>query len=273
MKNILVPCDFSRPAEEAFKFAVDIARQSGGNIHVLHVIDITFLRASGPVSNSFVFNADFLKEVEKGADAKFQALWERYAPMTMPIKFRHVLSSLTQEIESYISSNKIDLVVMGTHGKGDAALGSNTQKVVRACPVPVLAVRSAPGSIKNIVLPLLPDLTNDRFIQKVKELQYFFQATLHIIYINTPLFFQNDSDSTNELKAFALKAQLSDYTINVRADFSVEDGVVRFVKEIDADMIAMGTHGWKGVAHFFLGSTAEYLIHNLKVPIWTHCLV
>ncbi len=273
MKNILVPCDFSKTAEEAFKFAIKIASQNDGEIHVLYVIDITSLGGKSALSNSYVFNLNFLKDVEKEAEQKFQTMWEKHAPMTMRIKFRHIISSLTSEIENYIKDNNIDLVVMGTHGEGNVSLGSNTEKVVRTSPVPVLAIRSAPVHVKNIVLPLLPDQTNDHFIQKVKELQSFFQATLHLIYINTPLLFQSDPDSNNELEKFAEQAKLTDYTVNVRSDYSVEAGIKHFAKEIDADMIAMGTQAWKGVAHFFLGSTAENVVNNVTMSIWTQCLV
>lgn len=273
MKNILVPCDFSKPAEEAFKFAIKIASHSNGEIHVLYVIDLTSLGGRSALAHSYVFNVNFLKDMEKEANQKFQAMWEKHAPMTMRIKFRHIISSLTLEIENYINDNNIDLVVMGTHGEGNASFGSNTEKVVRNSPVPVMAIRTAPVHIKNIVLPLLPNQTNDHFIQKVKELQSFFQATLHLIHINTPLLFQSDPDSNNVLNKFAEQAKLSDYTVNVRSDYTVEAGITHFAKEINADMIAIGTNAWKGVAHFFLGSTAEDMVNNAKVPVWTQCLV
>src|SRR5688572_30992841 len=144
MKNILVPCDFSKPAEEAFKFAIKIASQSDGEVHVLYVIDITSLGGKSALSNSYVFNPSFLKDMEKEADQKFQAMWEKHAPMMMQIKFRHIISSLTLEIENYITVNKIDLVVMGTHGAGKGSFGSNTSKIVRASLVPVIAIRTVP---------------------------------------------------------------------------------------------------------------------------------
>ncbi|MBY0436446.1 MAG: universal stress protein, partial [Cyclobacteriaceae bacterium] len=43
MKKILVPCDFSAPAIEAFKFAVDIASRTNGEVHVLKVIDFPMI--------------------------------------------------------------------------------------------------------------------------------------------------------------------------------------------------------------------------------------
>lgn len=269
MKNILVPCDFSKPAEEAFKFAVRIAGQSKGTIHVLYVIDITFLRGHPTLANSYAFNLNFLKEIEKEVEQKFQILRGRYAPLTMPVKFTHAISSLTTKIEDYILANKIDLVLMGTHGEGNAAFGSNTEKIVRNASVPVLSVRTAPDHIRNIIVPLIPHQSDEHFIQAMKELQHFFQAKIHILYVNTPLFFKNDPDSNAELNSFASQRQLSNYTINVRSDHTIEAGITHFANEINADMIALGTHAWKGLAHFFIGSIAEDIVHHVNIPIWT----
>jgi nucleotide-binding universal stress UspA family protein len=272
MKNILVPCDFSKPAEEAFKFAVAIAKQSNGAIHVLYVVDITFLRGNSSLDHAYAFNLSFLKEIEKEVDQKFQIMRGRYAPVTMSVTFKHVISSLTPEIESYINANKIDLVLMGTHGAGGATFGSNTEKIVRHSTVPVLAIRTSPEHIKNIVLPLMPDQTDDNFIQAVKTLQNFFQAKIHLLYVNTPLFFKSDPDSTSELNEFVIQKQLDNCTVNVRSDYTSEEGIKHFAKEIKADMVALGTHAWKGLMHFFVGSTAENVVDHLKIPIWTLAL-
>ncbi len=40
MKKILVPCDFSKPAINALKFALDIAERSGGSVILAHVIEL-----------------------------------------------------------------------------------------------------------------------------------------------------------------------------------------------------------------------------------------
>ena len=271
MKNILVPCDFSKPAEEAFKFAIKIAGQSGGEIHVLYVIDMTFLGGNPTLSHTFAFNVNFLREIEKESDQKFHAMWERYAPMTMKIKFRHVFSSFTTEVENYISSNNIDLVVMGTHGEGNARFGSNTEKIVRQSPVPVLAIRTSPDRVNDIILPSQPGWADDRFVQEVNRLQKFFNARLHLLYVNTPLFFRSDPLSAQKLAEFASK-NFQNYTINIRSDYTVEAGIAHFAKETHADMIAMGTHAWKGLAHYFIGSVSEDVLNHINMPIWTYRL-
>lgn len=273
MKKILVPCDFSAPAQEAFKFAVKVARQSKGEIRVLYILDITFLRSNPTLSHSYAFNLNFLKDMEKEAEAKFKTMWEKYSPLTLPVKFKHSIGTLLPEIESYIHNNEIDLVIMGTHGEGGANWGSNTEKIVRHSPVPVFTIRKEPGRlIKKIVVPLIPDQLDESFCEKLKELQSFFEASLYLLWINTPRIFKNDNDAHTDLQTFAVDAHFTDYSINVRSDYNVEDGIYRFAKDIDADMIAIGTHAWKGLIHYLNGSVAEDIVNHVSLPVWTYAL-
>jgi nucleotide-binding universal stress UspA family protein len=271
MKRILVPCDFSTPAEEAFKFAVKIVQQSKGELYVLHVLDITFLQGNPSLSHSYAFNVSFLKDMQQEANEKFHRMWEKYCPITLGVKFNHIIGTLIPDVEAYIQEKDIDLVVMGTHGAGSAGLGSNTKKIVRRSPVPVLAIHKAPEKdIENIVFPVLPDRDQEQLVLEVKKLQHFFQAKLHLLWINTPLIFKPDSESTHQLQQYA-EQRFCDYTVNIRSDYTVESGITRFAREIDADMIAMGTHGWKGIINLLTGSIAADMVTHLTTPIWT-CL-
>ncbi|HEY9045522.1 MAG TPA: universal stress protein [Ohtaekwangia sp.] len=270
MKNILVPCDFSDPAEEAFRFAIDIARQSEGEVHVLHVIDITFLQGNPSLSYSYAFNLSFLKEIEKDAEDKFNAMRNRHAAKTVAVKFKHIIGSLISEIESYIKTNGINLVVMGTQGTGHAKYGSNTAKVVRHVQVPVITIHTAPeAAIRNIVYPVIPEQKDDALVSQVKELQKFFHARLNLLWVNTPFILKPDPDAQRELQVFAQEFGLYNYTINIRSDYTIEDGVEHFSREIDADMIAMGTHAWKGILHLVVGSITEDVVNHQHVPVWT----
>lgn len=272
MKNILVPCDFSEPAEEAFRFAIEVARKSEGEVHVLHVIDITFLRGNPSLSYNYAFNLSFLKEMEQEAETKFNTLRSRYAPRTLSVRFTHSIGSLTLEIENYGKTHAIDLIIMGTHGTGRAGYGSNTEKTVRHAKVPVIAIRTAPAAIQDIVYPVIPDQKNEELVAKVKALQKFFHACLHLLWVNTPFMLKPDPDAQRELQAFASESDLKDYTINIRSDYTSEDGIVHFTNEINADMIAMGTHAWKGIVHLMVGSVTERVVGHQAAAVWTYCI-
>lgn len=270
MKKILVPCDFSMPAQEAFKFAVKIAAQNKGEIHVLYVLDITFLGGKPTLSHTFAFNLNFLKELEQEAEVKFTDMRNQFAPSDLRVHFKHMVGSLIPDIERYVREHSIDMVMTGTHGEGYRSWATNTEEIVRYSPVPVLSVRQYPEkAIRNIVVPVVPDQLNAAFCNHLKELRTLFDATLHLLWVNTPHLFKSDGVSRAELEVFARTHQLKHYAIHVRADYRVELGIQRFAQQIDADMIAMATHARKGLVHVITGSIAENVVKHFDIPIWT----
>lgn len=49
-----------------------------------------------------------------------------------------------------------------------------------------------------------------------------------------------------------------------------EGGILNFSKMVDADMIALGTHGRKGLSHLLNGSLAEGIVNHSSLPVWTY---
>jgi hypothetical protein len=164
---------------------------------------------------------------------------------------------------------------MGSHGATglrEYFIGSNAEKIVRNSRVPVLVIKNYyKGTIKNIVFPnTLETEKQQDLIRKVKELQAFFKATVHIVYVNTPTNFTSDNITFERLKQFAKEFQFRNYTLNVYNYPFEESGVIHFTSDIKGDLIAMGTHGRKGLAHFLNGSLAEDIVNHASSPIWTY---
>jgi nucleotide-binding universal stress UspA family protein len=166
---------------------------------------------------------------------------------------------------------------MGSHGVSglrEFVIGSNAEKVVRNSPVPVLVVKDYyKGPIKNIVFPNTLDTENQEdLVMKVKALQDFFKATLHIVWINTPLNFTADAVTNERLEAFAKRFILKDYTIRVFNHTDEERGILEFSNSLKGDLIAMGTTGRRGIAHLVHGSIAEDIVNHSKGLVWTYSL-
>jgi nucleotide-binding universal stress UspA family protein len=102
------------------------------------------------------------------------------------------------------------------------------------------------------------------FSKIVKRAQQIYNSTIHLVRINTPSDFQQDHGVRESMQKFAKSLQLKNYTINIYNDFSTEEGIVRFADSIDADMIAMATHGRTGFAHVIAGSVAEEVVNQSK---------
>jgi hypothetical protein len=180
-------------------------------------------------------------------------------------------------ITRQIQKSRADLVVMGTHGTTgirEVLIGSNAEKIVRQSPSPVLVLKNySKPKIKNIVLPVVPETESQTdFIDRIKSLQAFFKAKLHIVRINTPVNFTTDTLTRAQLGDFANENKIKNYTLNIFNHLNAASGILEFSQFIDADLIAMGTHGRRGLAHLFNGSNAEDIVNHADRMIWTYNL-
>src|SRR5687767_13831970 len=138
MKKILVPCDFSKPAISAYRFALEIAAQSKGTIHLLNVIELPIMHDTVlmPVLN---FEEQLLKDLRENAETRFRQITDKYKAEGIKVIVKTLFGSVSRIIQEYITEESIDLVVMGSHGATGAReffIGSNAEKMVRNSPVP-----------------------------------------------------------------------------------------------------------------------------------------
>lgn len=276
MKNILVPCDFSKPAINAFRFALDIASKSHGTVHLVNIIELPVLHDSllMPVLS---FEEQMLRDLREKVEGEFTKLKTKYANEGAKVKFHVDHGAIARKLIDYATKNDCELIVIGSHGASglrELLIGSNAEKIVRSAPMPVIVLKSHfTGQVKNIVFPNTLETENQEdLIMKVKALQHFFGATLHIVWVNTPTNFASDTFTNERLEKFAKRFMLKDYTTNVFNHHNEEEGIMRFTQMIHGDMIAMGTHSRKGIAHVILGSMAEDIANRTENIIWTYTM-
>jgi nucleotide-binding universal stress UspA family protein len=277
MKRILVPCDFSEQSVNALKFAVQLETTSRAEIDLLHVVEVPPLHDSLLMPTLYFEELKF-QDIRKNAESKLDQIVKKYSAPDLKLKRTVDFGVPSKKILEYIGSHSVDLVVMGTKGATgmrEVFLGSNAEKIVRASGVPVIAIKDEvrPRKIKNIVFPNTIDSdSHEDLVMKVKDLQHALNAHLHIVYINTPLNFKQDIVTRQNLAHFTKRYLLKDCTTSIFNDMVEESGIINFTKMIDADMIAVGTHGRKGLAHLLSGSLAEDLVNHAKLPIWTYTI-
>lgn len=272
MKRILVPCDFSPTAKEAYTFALNLAGLTDAEVMVVKAIDFPFMYETAYAEVTY-FDPGFLLDLQRDAEESFLNLkkgHKRQEKVTLHVS----QGSVTQVIRNAIKNLRADLVVMGTNGSSgfkEYMIGSNTEKIVRFSPVPVFAIRKSvlTASIQNIVVPTTLELNQHELMGKIKELQELFNAKLHLLVVNTPIRMARTEDRKAAMAEFAKFYDLSNYTMNIRDDYNEEDAILSFTKEINADMIAMGTHARKGLSHLFMGSISEDVVNHGFCPIWS----
>lgn len=133
--RILVPIDFSAPSEVALSYGRALAHQFYASLHLIHVAENPFLRASVADRRS-IEDAPARWLQERLSDADHQ----RGAVINVQQS-----DEPAKEILEYAKSAGIDLIIMGTHGRTGLArvvLGSVAEAVVRGAPCPVLTVHA-----------------------------------------------------------------------------------------------------------------------------------
>jgi universal stress protein A len=141
LHTILVPVDFSDCSDAAVKYGYALAEAFGSTVHLLHVAHDPYVLpwAGGGFSGSGV---DLVGDWDAQAKGRLAGLVPIAAATTTVLQA--FAGSPDREIVGYAAKHQIDLIVLGTHGRGPLAhmlLGSVAERVVRTAPCPVLTVR------------------------------------------------------------------------------------------------------------------------------------
>lgn len=140
LKRILVPTDFSEHSEKAVLYGCELAAKFEAELHVMHAVELI------PITygEGAYFTPETMNEMQR--DAAFRlgqipdASWREKLNVTHVTVEGHPFVQIIR----YAKEHDIDLIILGTHGRGAIAhmlLGSVAEKVVRKAPCPVLTVR------------------------------------------------------------------------------------------------------------------------------------
>jgi nucleotide-binding universal stress UspA family protein len=140
--RMLVPFDFSEPSSRALNYAKVMAERFDATVEILYVVRNPYLTdATGlPVPLPPRVLDNLIADAQSGLDKLLSSSdRERFKARTI-VK----VGDARSEIVAYAQAEQVDLIVMGTHGRGGMAhlmLGSVAERIVRSAPCPVLTVR------------------------------------------------------------------------------------------------------------------------------------
>jgi nucleotide-binding universal stress UspA family protein len=104
---------------------------------------------------------------------------------------------------------------------------------------------------------------------KAQEIAKKLGADIQLVYINVPGDdFRSTADIYAQINNYLNEAQVGK-EVDIYNDYSVERGILNYCETNKADLIAIPTHGRKGLSHFFLGSIGEDVANHSKVPVIT----
>jgi nucleotide-binding universal stress UspA family protein len=143
-KKILVPVDFSTCSGAALDYALRLGKELGAELEVVHAFEIpTFVPPHVVVVMGEV-EASLSEHAEREARQQLEAFLQSHG-VGKETKRELLLGPPALTVLERLSSNNVDLVVMGTHGRTGLSrwvMGSTAEKILRGAPCPVLTVRT-----------------------------------------------------------------------------------------------------------------------------------
>ncbi|WP_298527629.1 universal stress protein [uncultured Christiangramia sp.] len=272
MKNILVPTDFSDQAEKALKVAAQLARKFDSEIYLLHMLELPMMLID-PVhgSSQNVPEALFFMKL---AHQRFSRL--KMADYLEGLKV-HETVQFHRAFEGIIEisqENNCEMIVMGSHGASgyqEMFIGSNTEKVVRNSEIPVLVIKNEIPDFRIENFVFATDATSDQkdLLSRAMKFARAIDTQMHLLFVNTPNDFLSTAEATKRILKFTEEYPELETNIHIYNDISVEKGILNFARKRGADLLGIGTHGRKGLAHFFNGSISEDLVNHANRPVVT----
>ena len=198
--TILVPYDFSDCATDALRVAAKIARLTGATIDVVHLYE--------QMTDFHTENQRVREEIEVRLEQ---------VPSLAFVKGLELRKFLLRQMSlSEMFKNErlaaVDLVVMGTHGARGlrGIVGSNTQRIVRQAPMPVLVIKSHSEDfeIRDVVYASNFSAQDVDKFDSFHPLLSLFDARVHLLKVNTPKTFERSEDSHKAIDAFLRRYEL-----------------------------------------------------------------
>jgi len=273
MKRILVPVDFSKEAENAARVAASIAKKTNSEIFLVHMLELP-VNIIDPTEIATVNTGPQALFYMKQANEKFKNFVKKPffkgVKVVESVQFQLAFSGIIEESKKH----GIDLIVMGSQGASglqEMFIGSNTEKVVRKSEVPVLVIKKRKNDfdVKNMIFASDFRTDGKRSFPKVLEFARIFKPKIHFLYINTIHNFNTTKEIEKKMDKFINDFEIDNYEKIIYNDISVEKGILSYARDIDADLIALNTHGRSGLSQLFNGSIGRELANHALRPVIT----
>jgi len=271
MNKILVPTDFSEQADNALRVAAQLAKKYNAEIYLLHLLELPLHQVDALNSHSDLPEAVFFMKL---ANKRFKEVLEKDYLEEVTVHETIEFHQAFDGIMDTCKKNNIDLIVMGSHGVSglkEMFIGSNTEKVVRASDIPVLVIKNKHKDfdVNDFVFASNFKENNKKIYLQAVKLAEAFHSKLHLVLVNTANNFITTEKDNTRIAEFVKDSKYKNFKTTIYNDESIERGILNYSQGINADLIGIGTHGRKGIAHFFNGSISEDLVNHAKRPVVT----
>lgn len=271
MKKILFPTDFSEIANNAFVYALKLARVYDAEVVVLHLFELPNLTYTQLPDNLLeIYNSVEIDQFENFKDyvPYLRELAEKHN--LGAVKMSHVLKhgNLTDAMKEVIQQEHIDFVVMGTKGatgRLEVFLGTNTSGVITDLPAMVLAVPDGAqyADIKSIGFATTFSDRDSIALMKVVNFATMFGAKVKCItVINDTL-----SIAPSEVERWKKDFEKESVDFFLIPNDDVKETILDFIRGQHIDVFAMPAHKRNFFKTLFTRSLTQKLSFHTDTPI------
>jgi nucleotide-binding universal stress UspA family protein len=271
MKTFLVPVDGSAAADAALTLALNLARPSGGELLIVHAINTAAVVAEcvtpyggDPTAALNILEAD----EQKILDAAFARAREAGITATSMA----LDGAAAEKIVQVARERHADAIVMGTSGRRGVErfiAGSVAEGVLRTAPVPVFVIHegftaAADRAPFRRILVAVDDSTPagaaTRFAIDLAARDGAGIVFCHVVGEN-----EEPPSMLESTQKLAAERGVESATLTVHGRDTAEI-IIASAEASRADLIALGTHGRRGLDRFILGSVVEGVVRNSPIP-------
>jgi nucleotide-binding universal stress UspA family protein len=291
-RHILIPLDGSKRAESAIPAGMALAKALGATITLLHILEKN--PPEEVHGQAHLQSPDEAQKYLKNVRASLMPAGIDVHTHVHLEGSKHVASSIAGHEEEFSH----DFIVMCTHGRGGASqllFGSIAQQVIAAGTKPLLLIPVRNGDaverlpVSSILLPLDGRAGHEQAVQPAAEIASACGAILHLfMVVPTRRSLRGKWTSTAKLlpsatshfldmsvesgKEYLLGKKRALEAGNLRVHVDIVRGVpsekiVKYAQSKQMGLIALGTHGRKGMDAFFSVSVVNRIVTAYHGPL------
>jgi nucleotide-binding universal stress UspA family protein len=295
-RSIMVPLDGSLPSEQSLPYAAALARRSGAALQLAYVH--TPLIVGEGVMYFGMPDAQLWEEENN----YLLSVVERLKKTGLDKISAHVLEgSVAEMLQEQALGEGCDLMVMTTHGRGPLSrfwLGSVADRLVHRLPIPLLLIRTREEAasatkdleVRNVLVALDGTPAAEQILEPAGTMARLLEASctlLRVVPTVVPHSVRKEPAEggalTDKLRAEAhvylqrLAASLRDRGIAAQTRILVHahpaTAILNEAASGGYDLLALETHGRRGLPRLFLGSVADKVVRGTSIPVLVHrCL-
>jgi nucleotide-binding universal stress UspA family protein len=307
-RSILVPLDGSPFSEHALPLALSIARRAGGQVQLAYVHSpVSAVYGESAFFLDTNLETEFKNRQRAYLDRMVKRLGQA---AKVPVSAVLLEGQIAERLHAQAVNGGADLVVMTTHARGPMArfwLGSVADELVRQMAMPpMLFVHPKPKPpdfkeepvLKHMLLPLDGSALAEQMLEPALALGSLMEADYTLLRVIKPVIpesyelegaqlarpalvmveriqkvheqLRQEAEAYLEKTAERLRAR----SLRVQTRVAIEEqpavAILQKVEALGSDVVALETHGLRGLKRLFLGSVADKVLRGSTVPVFVH---